>query len=330
MILSEPGLPLNYRVHGRNLRSKLADQSLILAESHRAENISFTSIDSNQAFFRYHSSRTFLLIMRPFKRPPVLLPHCSQCLHRTISTSATATRKRRNQRHIQNQREKELQERAEIMRTRIHEARIARREDWILGPLAPRRDTEDNGYGTMSTRELHGMKGGLGRGVLTERGRGGVSTAGKKGKRNGKGKGVGMSWKESLIYRGDRVAVVSRTGPESREWGKIGVVEHVWRDRREVLVNGLNMVGPSTCSVGFFPGLMFSMVVASCFWAAVGRVWPLWFSKIYDMMRVQGSQSSYRSTSEPHPTPSSLVPTLLSSVPCAFPCPCPLSASFME
>lgn len=102
--------------------------------------------------------------MRRFKRPLTLLPHCSQCLHRTISTTATATRKRRKDRGAQRDIEQDLQERAAILRARIHEARVARREDWILGPLAPRRDTGNDEYGTMSERELRGAKGGLGRG----------------------------------------------------------------------------------------------------------------------------------------------------------------------
>ncbi|CAF9914545.1 hypothetical protein IMSHALPRED_001938 [Imshaugia aleurites] len=173
--------------------------------------------------------------MRPYRPPSVLLPRCSQCLHRTISTTATATRKRRKARDAQKQTDRDLQERAAVLRARIRDARIARREDWMLGPLAPRRDKGHSEYGTVSARELEGVKGGLGRGVLTERGRGGVSAAaaGKKG-------GVGRSWRESLIYEGDRVAVVSGTGPESREKGRIGVVEAVRRERRDVLIKDLN------------------------------------------------------------------------------------------
>ena len=83
------------------------------------------------------------------------------------------------------------------------------------------------------------MTAGLARGVLTERKRGGITAAGKK---KWKGKGVGMSWKESLIYEGDRVAIVSGTGPESRDLGKIGTVRLVRRTEREVLVDHLNLV----------------------------------------------------------------------------------------
>lgn len=109
----------------------------------------------------------------------------------------------------------------------------------MLGPLAPRRDTGDNEYGTMAGRELEGAKGGLGRGVLTERSRGGITAAGK---RSNKRNGVGMSWQESLIYKGDRVAIVSDTGPESREKGKIGTVTEVRKSKREVVIEDLNLV----------------------------------------------------------------------------------------
>ncbi len=81
------------------------------------------------------------------------------------------------------------------------------------------------------------MKGGLATGVLTERGKGGVTAAGEMGK-----KGVGMSWEESLICQGDRVAVVGGEGPELRDLGKIGWVKSVRVKEREVVVEGLNMV----------------------------------------------------------------------------------------
>lgn len=138
----------------------------------------------------------------------------------------------------------DLQQRASTLRTRIREARVARREDWFLGPLAPRRDTGDSTYGSMMSDELRGVRGGLGRGVLTRRGLGGVNASGKRGK---KGEGVGRSWKESLIYVGDRVAIVSGIGPEGRDKGKIGTVEMVWRTEREVLITNLNLVRPFSC-----------------------------------------------------------------------------------
>lgn len=92
----------------------------------------------------------------------------------------------------------------------------------------------------MTTGDLRGARWGLGRGVVSERGNGGVRAGG--GKKKGKGVGVGMNWKESLIYGGDRVAIVSEEGPEGRDFGRIGVVGEVRRGRREVVVDNLNMV----------------------------------------------------------------------------------------
>ena len=120
--------------------------------------------------------------MRPFKRPPALISHCPQCLHRNTSTTATATRKRPKDLIKQKEMDRSLRYRASALRTRIREARVARREDWILGPLAPRRDKGDYTYGTISIEEVRPMKGGLGRGVLTERARGGASAAGRRRK----------------------------------------------------------------------------------------------------------------------------------------------------
>lgn len=89
----------------------------------------------------------------------------------------------------------------------------------------------------MTKRELKGVTKGLARGVLTNRANGGITAAGKRGE-----KGVGMSWEQSLIYEGDRVAIMSGTGPESRDKGEIGRVTEVRKGTREVVIDGLNMV----------------------------------------------------------------------------------------
>ena len=200
-----------------------------------------TTIESTQPFLHHHSSCNFLVLMRPFKRPSILTPHYHQCLHRNSSTATTARQRPKVQKGI----DQSLRHRANVLRTRIREARVARREDWILGPLAPRRDKGDNAYGTISLEELRPLKGGLGRAVLTERGRGGARIGGR---RSGKGKVVGMSWTESLIYEGDRVAILSDKGPESREFGKIGTVSRVRRVEREVEIEDMNLVGVLSCS----------------------------------------------------------------------------------
>ena len=59
-----------------------------------------------------------------------------------------------------------------------------------------------------------------------------------------------------MICKGDRVAVVSGSGPESRDKGKIGVVQVVRKETREVIVGGLNKV------------CLFSLFVVLCF-----KVW---------------------------------------------------------
>ncbi|KAL8785537.1 MAG: hypothetical protein Q9213_003285, partial [Squamulea squamosa] len=75
-------------------------------------------------------------------------------------------------------------------------ARQAQREDWFLGPLAPRRDVGDKAetYGTVPLRLVESPE-----------------------KMDGK-------WKKWGIREGDRVCVV---GKKEREKGKIGVVREV-------------------------------------------------------------------------------------------------------
>ncbi|KAL8737631.1 MAG: hypothetical protein Q9181_001474, partial [Wetmoreana brouardii] len=76
------------------------------------------------------------------------------------------------------------------------EARRAQREDWALGPLAPRRDVGDKAetYGTVPIRMMQSVE-----------------------KMDGK-------WKKWGIREGDRVCVV---GQKERDKGMIGVVRDV-------------------------------------------------------------------------------------------------------
>lgn len=92
----------------------------------------------------------------------------------------------------------------------IVEARKNRREDWELGPLAPRRDAGDKSktYGTYSVYDFS----------LPE-----------LGKRE--------QMKFVPISEGDRVVVV-----KGRDRGQIGEVQEIQRDRNGVRVQGLNMV----------------------------------------------------------------------------------------
>lgn len=94
-------------------------------------------------------------------------------------------------------------------------AREARKEDWLLGPLAPRRDIGDRAetYGTVPLRMLETPE-----------------------KLDGK-------WKKWGIKEGDRVCVV---GGNEREKGKIGVVREVKEKAETCKVQGLNMINVPT------------------------------------------------------------------------------------
>ncbi|KAL8694548.1 MAG: hypothetical protein Q9218_000804 [Villophora microphyllina] len=94
-------------------------------------------------------------------------------------------------------------------------ARRALREDWALGPLAPRRDVGDKAetYGTVPLRMTQTVE-----------------------KMNGR-------WKKWGIREGDRVCVV---GEKEREKGKIGVVREVIERAESCRVIGVNMVNVPT------------------------------------------------------------------------------------
>jgi len=128
----------------------------------------------------------------------------------------------------------------------IKEERTARREDWILGPLAPDRNSGKNKgvYGAVEPVMVRGPS-------LPTRVRKGPSgngwdIQGSEGKPD-EGKeweGVGQ---EGNIVVGDRVCVV-KGRDEIR--GRIGVVKDVSLERGEVTVEGLNHVCqslPSWC-----------------------------------------------------------------------------------
>lgn len=106
----------------------------------------------------------------------------------------------------------------------IKAERLARREDWFMGPLAPRRDVGENKdlYGTVSTRRLQG---------------GDVAEEKKK------------DW---CLEVNDRVVVVAGG---HRDRGKIGQVREIREKAQEAVVTGLNRVGvPCHPSVGPYKG----------------------------------------------------------------------------
>lgn len=96
-------------------------------------------------------------------------------------------------------------------RTHIIAARNSRREDWLLGPLAPKRDVGDSKdtYGTVSTQVLRRME---------------------------KAEG---EWKDWCIVEGDRVVVVE---DGHRDRGKIGTVRETRVKAEECTVEGMNQV----------------------------------------------------------------------------------------
>lgn len=92
----------------------------------------------------------------------------------------------------------------------IRNARIARREDRELGPLAPRRDVGDlkETYGAMDVRRSRSVE-----------------------------KREEDRTDAQLIVVGDRVVVI-----QGRDKGRIGQVTSVDRKRHEAVVKGVNMV----------------------------------------------------------------------------------------
>ncbi len=101
--------------------------------------------------------------------------------------------------------------------TDIKAARLARREDWELGPLAPKRDVglKKDTYGTVNTMRLRGRE----------------LTLEERLKLNPEG------GRYPTIVAGDRVVIL-----QGRDKGKIGKVAALDAARQEVTVEGLNMV----------------------------------------------------------------------------------------
>ncbi|KFZ16642.1 hypothetical protein V502_04994 [Pseudogymnoascus sp. VKM F-4520 (FW-2644)] len=99
----------------------------------------------------------------------------------------------------------------------IKNARTARREDYDLGPLAPRRDVglKKETYGTIHSNQLHGQK-------LTMEERMEVNPSGGR---------------YANIVAGDRVVLL-----EGSDKGRIGKVQSFDAEKQQITVEGMNMV----------------------------------------------------------------------------------------
>jgi large subunit ribosomal protein L24 len=143
-------------------------------------------------------------------------------IRRSVLAKAQAVRRlaRRKERDIRitnrSKREQENYVKKEVA-TDIKAARLARREDWELGPLAPKRDVglKKDTYGTISTMRLRGKE------LSLE----------ERLKLNPDG------GRYPTIVAGDRVVLL-----QGRDKGKIGKVAALDAARQEVTVEGLNMV----------------------------------------------------------------------------------------
>ena len=138
-------------------------------------------------------------------------------LRRTALAKRQAERRAANRAGANNADQRKLRESTDgivgsTIRDDIQAERLARREDWIMGPLAPRRDVGEHKdlYGTVSTRRLQG------------------GDVDKKKRRN---------W---LLEVKDRVVVVAEG---HRDRGKIGEIREVREKAQEAVVIGLNKVG---------------------------------------------------------------------------------------
>lgn len=178
----------------------------------------------------FHPSTMHTLRRAPHKSPPIT--HlCTHCRHASTKTAPKTAQTRL----LLKSTARDLAERSAILRERVHSARRARREDWLLGPLAPDRAAADPDYGCVSTRELKGV-------------------AGLKRTRQGRspymiGRGEEWSWGESLVEVGDTVVVVAERGAGWRERGRVGRVSEVRKGVGECVIEEMNLV--SLCFDGY-------------------------------------------------------------------------------
>ena len=149
-------------------------------------------------------------------------------IRRTVLAERQAARrlmKRRTKNHHEEMKTRREHERfaQQHLTGSIKNARTARREDYDLGPLAPRRDVglKKETYGTIHSNQLHGQK-------LTMEERMEVNPSGGR---------------YANIVAGDRVVVL-----EGVDKGRIGKVQSFDAEKQQITVEGMNMVCRSDLS----------------------------------------------------------------------------------
>ncbi|KFX93125.1 hypothetical protein O988_06975 [Pseudogymnoascus sp. VKM F-3808] len=143
-------------------------------------------------------------------------------IRRTVLAERQAARrlvKRRTKNHHEEMKTRREHERfaQKQLTGDIKNARAARREDYDLGPLAPRRDVglKKDTYGTIHSHRLQGQK-------LTDEEKKAVNPSG---------------WRYANIVAGDRVVLL-----EGADKGRIGKVQSFDKEKQQVTIEGLNMV----------------------------------------------------------------------------------------
>ena len=139
------------------------------------------------------------------------------------------------------------------IRNSVRAERVSRREDWFLGPLAPRRDAGKKGkdVGVVGTemylerdgeKERKREKKRFGRALGEGKGRGKEKEREKLGEGKEGLRRRWCGWEECLVEVGDRVVIVGKGGTEEMDRGMIGEVLEVRKVAGEVVVEGLNKV----------------------------------------------------------------------------------------
>ncbi|KAL2041198.1 hypothetical protein N7G274_006143 [Stereocaulon virgatum] len=154
--------------------------------------------------------------MKALRRP---LPSPKPLLSSTTTQQCRHASAKNRKFHPRSQEKALLADLRDTIRKRRWAARTARREEWFMGPLAPRRDLVDEEWGCVSVAEMTGVK---------------ARRVEDKWRAR-------MGWEDCLVEVGDRVVIVAQQGPESRDRGRIGTVIEVRKISNDVVVEDLNL-----------------------------------------------------------------------------------------